>query len=83
MDEAAPQAALAGAKGAELGALSFGWGDAYEIGFDDELGYWARRRDNIGGRITAPGPDDLWQAICEDYTLKPVPRDYSAPLADS
>ena len=62
-----------------LAALQFGWGDAYEIGRDEEHGYWARRRDGLGGRITADVPDGLWQAIHEDYDLKPVPRDLPAP----
>jgi hypothetical protein len=34
---------------AALEALRFGWGDAYLIGHDDERGYWAARRDKIGG----------------------------------
>jgi hypothetical protein len=63
--------------GQALEALRFGWGDAYEISCDG--GWQARRRDGLGDDITAPDPDALWAAICEDYALKPVPRDL--PLA--
>lgn len=58
----------------ELEALRFHWGDAYEIGRDDELGWWARRRDGRGGDLTATGPDDLYEVIAADYALEPVPR---------
>jgi hypothetical protein len=78
MDEAAPQAAGGGTGTADepaLAALRYGWGDAYMIGCDDERGWWARRRDGLGGDITADDPEALWQAILEDYDLKPVPRD--------
>ena len=34
-------------------ALRFSWGDAYEIGHDDERGWWAARRDRIGASLTA------------------------------
>jgi hypothetical protein len=63
-----------------LEALRWDWGDAYEIGRDDERGWWARRRDGLGGDLTAPDPDGLYEAIAADYALKPVPR--SAPPAD-
>ena len=58
-----------------LEAVNFGWGDAYLIGHDDERGYWAARRDRIGGLLTAANADELRHAISEDYTLKPVPRE--------
>ena len=61
-----------------LTALQYGWGDAYEIGHDEERGHWARRRDGLGGDITAGDLDGLWTAIHEDYDLKPVPRDLPA-----
>lgn len=82
MDEAAPQAAKAGTGTADdqaLAALRHGWGDAYMIGRDDERGWWAARRDQIGGYLTAHDPDGLWTAIQQDYNLKPVPRDCAAP----
>jgi hypothetical protein len=57
-----------------LEALRFGWGDAYLIDYDVEQGYWAARRDKIGGLLTASDPDELRQAITDDYAVKPVPR---------
>jgi hypothetical protein len=59
-----------------LDELRYDWGDAYEIGLDDDSGvWWARRRDAKGGRIEAPAPDGLRKLIVEDYTFMPVPRD--------
>jgi hypothetical protein len=78
MDKAAPQAATVDEDA--LSALEFSWGEAYEIGHDAERGYWARRRDGIGGDLTAPGLDELWQAVRADYDLKPVPRDLPGRL---
>jgi hypothetical protein len=63
--------------GQALEALRFGWGDAYEISCDG--GWQARRRDGLGGVITAPDPDALWTAIKDDYALKAVPRDTALP----
>lgn len=63
---------------AALEALEFDWGDAYLIGQDGKDGWQARRRDQIGTRLTAPGPDELRAAIRADYELKPVPRDLGA-----
>lgn len=60
--------------GGYLAALRWDWGEAYRIGHDDVRGWWARRRDGLGGDITAPGPDELQRALREDYGLKPVPR---------
>jgi hypothetical protein len=54
--------------------LRWHWGDAYEIGFDDDRGWHARRRDGLGGRLIAADPDDLIGVIAADYALKPVPR---------
>ena len=59
---------------AALAEIRFGWGDAYEIGHDNERGYWAARRDRIGGLLNADTPDLLRKAITEDYAAKPVPR---------
>ena len=66
-----------------LDALRWDWGDAYEIGCDDERGWWARRRDGRGDDLTAADPDKLYAVIADDYGLMPVGRDYSAPLDDS
>jgi predicted Rdx family selenoprotein len=59
-----------------LSALQFGWGTAYEIGADEE-GYWARRRDGLGGKITADAPDELREQIRADYDLKHVSREFA------
>ncbi len=69
--------------GQALSALRFGWGEAYRIGWDAVRGWWAKRRDGLGGDITADDPDELWHAIREDYDLKPVPRDGAAGEAGS
>lgn len=67
-------AVAAGRDALALEGLRHGWGEAYEIGCDDEQGWHARRRDGIGGLITAAGPDELWPAVCADYELSPVSR---------
>jgi hypothetical protein len=67
-----------GVDGEALEALRFGWGDAYLIDYDGERGYWAARRDRIGGLLTASDPDELRNAINEDYAVKPVPREPAA-----
>jgi hypothetical protein len=68
----------AGFDGEALEALRFGWGDAYLIDFDVERGYWAARRDRIGGLLTGSTPDELRNAITEDYAVNPVPREPAA-----
>jgi hypothetical protein len=77
MDQAAPQAASGHAGEQELAALQWNWGEAYLIGYDGEHGWWASRRDQIGGLLTEAGPDELRAAIIADYELKPVPRDFA------
>jgi hypothetical protein len=77
MDDAAPQAAVAGAGEDALGALVFDWGEAYRIGRDAARGWWASRRDQVGGLLTAATADELRQVIRADYNVRPVPR--SAP----
>ena len=79
MGEAAPPAASGQAGEQELAVLQWNWGEAYLIGHDDEHGWWASRRDEIGGLITETGPDELVAAIRADYTLKPVPRSLTPP----
>ena len=59
----------------ELAALVFNWGEAYLIGCDDQHGWWASRRDQVGSLLTGASPDELHAAIVADYELKPVPRD--------
>jgi hypothetical protein len=77
MDQAAPQAA----DEQTLAALRWDWGEAYRIGWDAVRGYWARRRDGLGGDITSEDPGSLLAAIRADYSLKPVPRDLGRPAA--
>jgi hypothetical protein len=80
MGEAATQAAGGGTGTADeqvLHALRFGWGEAYRIGWDEQRGWWAQRRDNLGGDITAGDPDELWTQVYADYQLRAVPRDYT------
>ena len=62
-----------------LAGLRWGWGEAYRIGWDARRGWWAHRRDEKGGDITASDADALWIAIVQDYTLSPVPRDLPLP----
>ena len=61
----------------ELEALRFHWDTAYEIDWDDEHGWRARRRDGLGGWMASASPDGLYQAIGADYGAKPVPRSYA------
>lgn len=51
-------------------ALRVGWDDAYEFGAG-QGGYWARRRDGLGGTMTADDPDVLRRPVSEDYAMKP------------
>ena len=63
---------------AALKTLLWHWGEAYFIGHDDEHGWWAARRDQIGGLLDGADPGELEQAITADYALKPVPRELPA-----
>ena len=77
MDEGGPQAAgnIVDALARDaLEALLWHWGDAHEIGRDDERGWHAKRRDEPGGYLSAPDADDPYRVIAADYALKPVPR---------
>ena len=60
---------------AALDALTWNWGQAYDIGHHDGQ-WWYRRRDGKGGTETASTPDDLHTKIITDYTTWPVPRQY-------
>ena len=54
-----------------LEALRYDWGRAYEIEVNG--GEWrARRRDGLGGWITADDPGALCYQISSDYMTKPV-----------
>jgi hypothetical protein len=76
MDEAAPQAATGKTTDRQaLEVLRQEWGQWYWIGHDALRGWWAQRRDELGGDITAETPDELLTAINQDHTLKPVSRE--------
>lgn len=55
-----------------LAALRWDWGEFYLIGYDDEHGWWAARRDRIGALLTEEGPGELRAAMADDYGMKPV-----------
>lgn len=75
MGEAGLQAAVTTAVDeTALARLRYGWGEAYRIGWDATRGWWANRRDGLGGDITAEDPGKLDAAIRADYALRPVPR---------
>jgi hypothetical protein len=85
MSEGGPQAAgntVDAVARAALESVRYDWGDAYDIGYDDEHGWHAKRRDGRGDILTAPNPDGLYEVIAADYRDRPVGRDYSAPLDD-
>ena len=63
-----------------LEALRHHWGEAYEIEHSGEHRWRAKRRDGLGGWLTAGNPDELLRMIAADYALKPVQR--GAPPAD-
>lgn len=58
-----------------LEALRYAWGEAYRIWHADDGRWMAERLDGLGGEIGAGSPEELAQAIFEDYSLKPVSRD--------
>jgi hypothetical protein len=66
----------------ELEGLRWNWDEAYDIEFSDEHGWRARRRDGLGGWLTGACPDELYKAITDDYTLRPVPRGYAPGSGD-
>lgn len=66
---------------AQLDALRWHWGDAYDIGCDDGV-WWFRRRDGLGGGETASGPDALRAAIIDNYIHRPVDRQTAADVQE-
>lgn len=55
-----------------LEALELGYGAAYRIGYGEEHGWRAVRRDGLGGFLEAGGPGELRAAMDEDCALRPV-----------
>ena len=58
-----------------LDALRFNWGEAYKIWVGDDGRWMADRLDGLGETLAGGSPEELRQAILEDYMRKPVPRD--------
>jgi hypothetical protein len=56
-----------------LDALAHEWDGAYEFGVGPD-GYWARRRDGLGGTLIDGDPGELRRMVSEDYAMYP-PRD--------
>lgn len=79
MGEAGRTAASKALIESELESLRWHWGDAYDIGLDDERGWHAKRRDGLGAVLTGADPDELYKLITEDYSARPVPRSYVSP----
>jgi hypothetical protein len=70
MDEAAPQAAEGMSREEILKALELllmFWGDVYDIGHDDERGWWASRRGVIGHILIAADPAELGRMLGDDF----------------
>ena len=53
-----------------LEALQHEWDSAYEFGLDSE-GFWARRRDGLGGVLVNEDPGELRRMVSEDYAMCP------------
>lgn len=72
MDEETPEEAKAAqaARVAQLNVMWSVWEDLYLIGYTDEHGWWASRRGRIGHLLTADGPGELGQRLCEDFGLR-------------
>jgi hypothetical protein len=56
-----------------LDALQLGWEGAYEFGAVAG-GYWARRRDSLGGTLMDEDPGELRRMVIEDYAVRPLRR---------
>lgn len=70
MTEAAPPAASGTSSeetGKALEVLWLLWGDEYDIGFDDEHGWWASRHGVVGHLLTAGDPGELGQMLGDDF----------------
>jgi hypothetical protein len=60
-------------RGHELVELRYHWGEAYDIAWSRGM-FRATRLDNRAA-VNATTAAGLWEAIRDDYTAKPVPRD--------
>ncbi len=60
---------------AALEALGWYWGRTHRLGLDDDLGWWACRRDDEGGWVTAGSPAGLHaQLACHCGFVPPLAR---------
>jgi hypothetical protein len=53
-----------------LEALQHEWDGVYEFGRGSE-GFWARRRDGLGGALVNEDPGELRRMVSEDYAMYP------------
>jgi len=56
-----------------LSALQHAWDGSYEFGLGVD-GYWARRRDGLGGMLIEGDPGELQRMVSEDYAMRPTRR---------
>lgn len=56
-----------------LEALRHEWDDAYEFGTGPD-GFWARRRDGLGGALVSEDPGELRRMVSEDHAMHPPRR---------
>jgi len=55
-----------------LEALEPDFGEAFMLGYDEEHGWHAARRDRIGGYLEGDTPGELRTAMAESLAMKPV-----------
>jgi hypothetical protein len=53
-----------------LEALRHEWDGAYEFGMGSD-GFWARRRDGLGGTLVSEDPGELRRMVSDDYAMYP------------
>jgi hypothetical protein len=56
-----------------LDALRHEWDGAYEFGLGSD-GFWARRRDGLGGALVNEDPGELRRMVSDDYAMYPPRR---------
>lgn len=62
-------------------ALKHDWDGAYEFGVGGE-GYWARRRDGLGGEMINGDPGELRRMVAEDHATHPLRSHPDRPRVD-
>jgi hypothetical protein len=53
-----------------LEALRHEWDGAYEFGMGSD-GFWARRRDGLGGALVSEDPGELRRMVSDDCAMYP------------